>query len=160
MLLGMSLSYPWQPTFLILCPIALAIYVAAGQSLRSDESILRGRVVAAAMGTIAALLLLGFVSALRMAHDTFAMVLWLALFIHLVRVLRRAIRDPSVMRMDYAAATLAAGQIAFDATIATTTQGWQAGVVVLALLFPIVISGIHRNRRSRYSRCSEAGIVP
>lgn len=144
MLAGMTLSYPWEPAVLAVFPAALAIFVASADSLRGIHVVDRRRLVRATLGTGLALLLLGYLSALRMAQDSFSLVLWLALSIHLMRVLRRAIRDPRPERIAYVAATFSVAHIAFDATIATAGHGWPAGLIVLCLMAPGILFAVWR----------------
>lgn len=141
--LGMSLGWWFTWDIPASAIVALFVYVAAfsffGQREAGESR--RWQLVPAGVGIVLSILVLGFVASWRMAEDTFTLVLWLALLIHISRVTLRAIRHRTPAAVQYAMKTYILCIIAFDAVIASAGQGWPAGAAVLGLLVPALLIG-------------------
>jgi 4-hydroxybenzoate polyprenyltransferase len=121
----------------------ILIYIASITYFGHNEAGVsgRGRLIAGGFGIGVAIWMVGSVSIVRSGYPDFTMVLWLILAIHLARVTIRAIRNPSSSMVKYAMKTFVMSIIVVDAIIASAAGGWQAGVIVLALLAPALVLG-------------------
>jgi len=141
--LGMSTCWWFRWDIRVTGIVALFTYVTAfsffGRQEAGESG--RSRLAASGIGIMVSILLLGFLAAWRMAEETFTLVLWLALLIHIGRVTLRAIRRRDPAAVQNAMKTYILGIIAFDAVIASAAHGWPAGVAVLALLAPALVAG-------------------
>jgi len=149
LMLGMTISYvPDNPDFDALRPVILLIfamwlYVMSLTYFGRDEAGMprRRRLILGFLGCVLALWMLGSVSVLASGMNNFTIILWLVLFIHMVRVGLRTIRNPAPFMVQYAMKTLILGIVAFDAVIASASAGWAAAVVILSLLVPTMVIG-------------------
>ncbi len=120
-----------------------ALYVASLTWFGRDEAgeIRPRRLITGLAGILIAVVVMGTVAAAMSQFASFTLVLWLALLIHLARIGWRTIRIPAPLLVQHAMKTLIFGIIVFDAVIAAAAQGWQAGLCVLALLVPTILTG-------------------
>jgi 4-hydroxybenzoate polyprenyltransferase len=143
--LVLGMSHGWWGRWDLRCWAIIAVfaYVTSLSFFGRHEAGVsrRGRLVPAGAGIVLSLLMLGFLATMRMVDETFTLIVWLALLIHLVRVTVRTVRNPGGPMVQYAMKTFVLGLIAFDAVIASAAHGWPAGVIVLTLLAPAVVLG-------------------
>jgi 4-hydroxybenzoate polyprenyltransferase len=146
LLLGASaaMTHGGKPTLeLALVAASLFFYVTSFSFFGRDEASIssRRRLTIGGAGVLAAVMTLGIATGLRLTEDPIAMVLWLALIVHVARVTARAIKWADALSVQYAMRTLILAIIPFDAVIATAAHGWQSGVCVLLLLLPAIFLG-------------------
>lgn len=123
--------------------IAFGVFVASFTHFGRDEAgtIGRRRLVIGFFGIVVALLALGVLTASAGEPTAPAVILWMALAVHLGRVGLRAIRQPSPGMVRYAMKTFIFGIIGWGAVIGATTAGLPAAGVILCLLIPAVVVG-------------------
>ena len=147
LLLGASVGSAAQqgeaPPELAFMALALFTYVSSFTYFGREEAgqSQRRRLVIGGIGAIAGILILGVATGQRLAVDAPAFILWLALLIHIFRVVTRTIRRPDQSAVQYGMKTFILAIIVFDATLAASAHGWQAGLCLIALLIPAIASG-------------------
>lgn len=128
---------------ILMLAAALTVYVASMTWFGRDEAgqVQRRRLISGLAGILFAIAALGLVVLPMARFESFTLVLWLALLIHVARIGGRCIRNPTPAQIQHAMKTLIFGIIAFDAVIASAAAGWTAGLVVLLLLAPTALAG-------------------
>ena len=149
LLMAMSIGWWFSVDLGAVAIVAMIHYVASLTYFGRDEASrsARFRLLTGGIGVASAVLLLGVIVAGRTltanagANDTVPLILWLALLIHQTRIGYRAVKNPAPHQIQYAMKTFILGIIVFDAVIAASAVGWQAGLVILALLLPTLLIG-------------------
>jgi hypothetical protein len=143
--LYLGMSPFWSPAMQwpALAILAFFMYVTSFSYFGRDETrtSTQSRLKLGAVGIFASIAVIGFFSAPRMSQDTFTLVLWLALAVHLGRITLRAVRNPQPNSIMYAMKTFIFCIILFDAVIVSSGQDWPPVIVVLSLLLPAVFTG-------------------
>jgi len=149
LLMAMSVSWWFSGDLALVAIVAMTHYVASLTYFGAHEAGRSGRfrLATGGIGVASAILLVGLLVVRRTIqvdddiHGGFLVVLWLALLIHVARMVYRAVQDPTPHQVQYAMKTFILGIIAFDATIAGAAVGWVGGAVVLAFLLPTIVVG-------------------
>lgn len=149
LILGMCAGWWFTHDIGLLAIAAMVLYVASLTyfGFSEAERSRRFRLVTGSGGICLAILLLGLliagktIVAERNSGDHFLLVAWFFLLIHVSRMSLRAIRSPDPRHVQRAMKVFILGIIVFDALLASSAQGWIAGLVVLALLAPTVFAG-------------------
>jgi 4-hydroxybenzoate polyprenyltransferase len=121
----------------------MVLYIASVTWFGRDEAgrPTRPRLMLGGIGIMASLVVLAAFPAWNRSQDPMTLIVWLAVAVHMGRIIVRTIGSPTPQMVRYAMKTFILGVVAVDATFATAAAGWYAGTVVLLLLIPAAYLG-------------------